>query len=165
MNEAGFGHRYLQKMRGLRREGAHLARTNDLLVRIKAKLPQLEELLTQIEDRSGEEDRVYRFYHQSFKVFYLQELTLAGFKLIEEIGGETDPPYPWYCQIIKEGTALKFEATTNDDWLKSTRPILEAFWDTKYFTQMMIKYAKELEKAPRAMPSGWAAILWLFELR
>jgi hypothetical protein len=57
-----------------------------LLARIKAKLPQLEDLLAQIEDRSGEEDGVYRFYHQSFKVFDLQELTLAGFKLIEEIG-------------------------------------------------------------------------------
>jgi hypothetical protein len=34
-----------------------------------------------------------------------------------------------------------------------------------YFTQMMIKYAKELETAPQMMPSGWAAILWLFELR
>jgi hypothetical protein len=33
------------------------------------------------------------------------------------------------------------------------------------FTQMMIKYAKELETAPQMMPSGWAAILWLFELR
>ena len=147
------------------RDGTYEARVNDLLMRIKARLPQLEELLAEIEDRSGEEDRVYRFYHQSFKVFYLQELTLAGFKLIEEIGGETDAPHAWYCQIIKEGTAHKFDASTNDNWLKSTRPILEAFWHTKYFAQMMIKYAKELEMAPQAMPSGWAAILWLFELR
>jgi hypothetical protein len=48
--------------------------------------------------------------------------------LIEEIGGETDPPHPWYCQIIEEGIAHKFDASTNDNWLKSTRPILEAFW-------------------------------------
>jgi hypothetical protein len=165
MNEGDFGHRYLQKMRGLTRAGAHLARTNDLLTRVKAQLPQLEELLARVEDRSGEEDGVYRFYHQSFKVFDLQELTLAGFKLIEEIGGETDSPHPWYCQIVKEGTAHKFEASTNHNWLKSTRTILETFWHTKSFTQMMIKYAKELETAPQMLPFGWAAVLWLFELR
>ena len=157
--------RYLQKMRDLTRDGTYEVRVHDLLTRIKARLPQLEDLFARIKDKSGEEDRVYRFYHQSFKVFYLQDLTAAGFKLIEEIGGETDPPHPWYCQIIKEGTALKFEASANDDWLKATRPILEALWHTNYFTQMMIKYAKELETAPQAMPSGWAAILWLFELR
>ena len=154
-----------EKMRGLMGEDAHIARVNDLLARIKVRLPQLEELLAQIEDRSGEEDGVYRFYHQSFKVFDLQKLTLAGLKLIEEIGGETDPPHPWYCQIVKEGTGYAFELCMNDHWLKYTRPILEAFWHTKYFMQMMIKYAKELATAPQMMPSGWAAILWLFELR
>jgi hypothetical protein len=85
-----------------RTRGAHLARTNDLLARIKVKLPQLEELLAPIEDRSGEEDGVYRFYHQSFNVFDLQKLTLEGLKLIEEIGGETDPPHPWYCQMSRK---------------------------------------------------------------
>jgi hypothetical protein len=58
---------------------------------------------------------------------YLQEQTLAGLKLIKEIGGETDPPHPWYCQIVKEGTGYEFELSMNDDWLKYTRPILEAF--------------------------------------
>ena len=165
MNENGFGGRYLEKMRGLMREDAHIARVNDLLARIKVKLPQLEDLLAQIKDRSGEEDGVYRFYHHSFKVFDLQKLTLEGLKLIEAIGGETDPPHPWYCQIVKEGTGYAFELSMNAQWLKYTRPILEAFWHTKYFTQMMIKYAKELETAPQMMPSGWAAVLWLFELR
>lgn len=40
------------------REDAHVERVNDLLGRIKIKLPQLEDLLAQIEDRSGEEDGV-----------------------------------------------------------------------------------------------------------
>jgi hypothetical protein len=31
---------------------------------------------------------------QSFKVFYLQEPTLKGLRLIEEIGGETDRSHP-----------------------------------------------------------------------
>jgi len=45
------------------REGMHEAHINDLLMRIKTRLPQLGALLARIEDRSGEEDRVYRFYH------------------------------------------------------------------------------------------------------
>ena len=42
----------------------------------------------------GEENGVYRFYHQSHKVFYLQDATVAGFKLIDEIGGEARPTEP-----------------------------------------------------------------------
>ena len=118
MNENGFGSRYLEKMRALTHKDAHIASVDDLLARIKVKLPQLEELLAQIEDCSGEEDGVYRFYHHSFKVFDLQKLTLAGFKLIEEIGGETDPPHAWYCQIVKEGTGYEFELSMNDHCLK-----------------------------------------------
>ena len=91
-------------MRDLIREGTHIARINDLLKRIKAKLPELEELLVRIEDHWGEEDGVYRFYHQSFKVFNLQDQIREAFKLIEQIGGETDPPNKWFCRIVKEGT-------------------------------------------------------------
>jgi hypothetical protein len=67
--------------------------------------------------------------------------------------------------IVKEGTERGFNSSTNDEWLVQTRPILEAFWHTKYFVTMMIKYAKELESAPKMLPSGWAAVLYLFELR
>jgi hypothetical protein len=63
--------------------------------------------------------------------------------------------------LNKLETVRKGTATTRE----KTRPILEAFWHTKCFVQMMIKYAKGLETAPQAMPSGWAAILGLFELR
>jgi hypothetical protein len=57
---------------------------------------------------SGAKDGVYRFYHQSMKVFYLQEMVRKALKLIEEIGGEEDPPSEWYCQIVKEGTEHDF---------------------------------------------------------
>ena len=46
-----------------------LKRADGLLRRIKAKLSQLEEWLTEIEKPFGEQDGVYRFYHQSYKVF------------------------------------------------------------------------------------------------
>ena len=44
MDENEFDSRYLREMRDLIREGTHIARINDLLARIKAKLPLLEEL-------------------------------------------------------------------------------------------------------------------------
>jgi len=46
-----------------------------LLANIKERLPQLEELLVKAEDHWGMEDGVYRFYHQSFKVYGHQKLT------------------------------------------------------------------------------------------
>jgi len=136
-----------------------------LLGRIKERLPELKALLAEFEDRWGKEDGVYRFYHQSFKVFHLKEPTRRAFKLIEEIGGEQDPPCEWYCQIVKGGCEHGFNKTTNAEWLAQTRPILEAFWHTKYLLTMMAKYAKQLDSAPQCLPSGWAAVLYLFELR
>jgi len=158
--------RSLKKAMALARApGMHQERMDALLGRIKQRLPELEELLAQIEDHWGEEDGVYRFYHQSFKVFRLQEFVKTAFKLIEEIGGADDPPCEWYCQIVKEGTEHHFNERTNAEWLRQTRPILEAFWHSTYFVSMMVQYAKKLESAPRALPSGWAAVLCLFELR
>jgi hypothetical protein len=56
-----------------------------LLGRIRERLPQIEELLVEIADDWGEEDGVYGFYDQSFKVFGLQQVTKKAFKLIEEM--------------------------------------------------------------------------------
>jgi hypothetical protein len=61
--------RYLRKIRDLMRDGMYEASINDLLMRIKARLPQLKALLAQIEDHSGEEDRVYRFTTTRSKSF------------------------------------------------------------------------------------------------
>jgi hypothetical protein len=155
--------RYLTKMRQLNRDKAYMARLNDLLARIKKHLPALQgraEMMKEVE-----EDFVYRFYHQSFKVFHGQNVLKKAVALIEQIGGETDPPHDWFMRIVNEGTAHDFGPTTNENWLAETRPILEAFWHTKYFIEMMVKYGTELEEAPQCMPSGWAAVLWLFELR
>ena len=46
-----------------------------LLATMREELPRLEELLRSINGHWCYEDRIYRFYHQSFKVFDLQVLT------------------------------------------------------------------------------------------
>jgi hypothetical protein len=155
--------RYLKKMRGIIRSHTHQERINTLFLRIKARLPELEQLARDLEE--AEEDGVYRFYHGSNKVFFLRDPVKAAFTLIKEIGGEDDPPNFEYARIIGAGTAHQFGETTNENWDAETKPILEAFWHTKYFIGMMVKYGKELETVESPLEPGMAAVLYLFELR
>jgi hypothetical protein len=155
--------RYLKKMIGIIRSHTHRERINMLFLRIKTRLPELEELARGLEE--AEEDGVYRFYHGSNKVFFLQDTVKAAFALIKEIGGESDPPSFEYARIVEAGTAHQFGATTNENWEAETKPILEALWHTKYFINMMVKYAKELETVESPLEPGMAAVLYLFELR
>jgi len=50
----------------------------ELFKNLQAELPALEELLTKCCGDWGYEDPVYRFYHQSFKVYSLQKQTQRG---------------------------------------------------------------------------------------
>jgi len=146
-----------------------LRAAEQLLERIKARLPVLEEWLHDFND----EDEVYRFYHQSFKVFGLVYGADNGYELIRQIAGDEYKVDGWYLEIYRDGTRFKdmrdVEKATgesmNEHWLKYARPIAEAYWHTNYFIRQMVKYGKELEFAPAGLPSGWAAILALYSLR
>jgi hypothetical protein len=144
------------------RERLELA--NQLLSNIKQQLPKLEELLAQVESHWGIEDGFYRFYHQSFKVYPVQQAT-------EEICDALQNLLPgrsmnqWFGKIVADGTGGKFEISHNQDWLQHTRPILEAFFHAHFFLKMAVKYGRELQSAPDSLPSGWAAVLYLFNLR
>jgi hypothetical protein len=107
---------------------------------------------------------VYRFYHQSFKVYYLQSHTERIVAVLREILGER-PLNSWFQTIISEGTGKTFDITHNQAWIQHTRPILEAFFPAQYSLKMMCKYGKTLEGLPSPMPSGWAAIRYLYDLR
>jgi hypothetical protein len=156
--------RYYAKMRSLQRDGTRSERVNALFLRIKARLPELEEIAEEME--VVEENGVYRFYHGSFKVFHLQGPVRKAFDLIKEIGGEDDSPLYDYVAIVEAGAFHKFSRTTNDNWDAETRPILEAFWHTKYFVRMMVEYATKLDRIELAgMDYGLAAVLYLFQLR
>ena len=155
--------RYLKKMLGIIKTGTHRERMDALLLRIKARLPELEELARALNE--AEEDGVYRFYHGSYKVFNLQDPVKEAFTLIKAIGGEADPPHYEYTRTVEAGTAHDFGESTNANWDAETKPILEAFWHTKYFINMMVKYAKELETIVMPLDYGMAAVLYLFELR
>lgn len=135
----------------------------ELFRRLKEELPKLEELLANC-GHGGYENRVYRFYHQSFKVFYLQDTTMEIAAKLQSLVPDR-PLNEWFLQIIREGTGKKFTPQDNTNWLAVTRPILEAFFHARYFLEMAVKYGKELEYPPQLLPSGWAACLYLFNLR
>jgi hypothetical protein len=133
-----------------------------LLAKIRAELPRLEALLNGYE---GEyEDPVYRFYHQSFKVYTLQAQTSLIVNALHSLAPHL-PLNVWFQEIIEEGTAKEFEFSHNADWTMMTRPIVEAFFHAHYFLEMACKYGKELDSPPECMPSGWAAVLYLYNLR
>ena len=71
----------------------------------------------------------------------------------------------WFLSIVRNGTGKEFKKEDNDNWLEVIRPMLEAFFHAKYFLEMAVKYAGELEYAPNCLPPGWAAFLYLYYLR
>ena len=71
----------------------------------------------------------------------------------------------WVVQIVSEGTGKKFELEHNRQWLAVTRPIVEAFFHARYFLEMAVRYGKDLDAPPLMLPSGWAAFLYLYDLR
>jgi len=135
-----------------------------LLSNIKHQMPRLEELMSEVEGHWGIEDGFYRFYHQSFKVYPLQGTTLEIRDALQNIlpGRELNK---WFCKVVADGTSSEFDISHNQDWLQHTRPILEAFFHAHFFLKMAVKYGRELQSAPDTLPSGWAAVLYLFDLR
>ena len=135
-----------------------------LLARLKEKGSELNALLAKMERHWGIEDGVYRFYHQSLKVYYVQEMTQEAVELLQSLLLER-PLNAWFMQIVSEGTGKKFELSHNDNWLHHTRPMVEALFHAHYFVKMACKYGQELEAQPLGLPSGYAALLYLFDLR
>ena len=141
-----------------------VGKDQDLLDAIKSNLADLE----RVEELFGfeREDGIYRFYHQSFKVYRLQDCTLKAVEIFQSIAAATGNRLcDWFQQIVAEGTGRMFEPEHNRDWPEHTRPIVEAFLHTRYFLEMMIKYGNELESPPEMLPFGWAAILELYNQR
>lgn len=65
------------------------AREAILLKNIKRDLPALTRLSEDAESHWGSEDLVYRFYHQSFKVFAIQSLTTTIVNALQALLPET----------------------------------------------------------------------------
>ncbi len=132
-----------------------------LLKKIRANLASLEKLLYEC---GYYEDLMYRFYHQSFKVYAIQELTKQIVTKLHSLAPRL-PMNSWFMEIVKPETGREFALSDNREWTKITRPMLEAFFHAHYFLEMVCKFGKELESPPEVLPSGWAAVLYLYNLR
>jgi hypothetical protein len=145
------------------REGAALNAEETLLQNLRRDQGELEKLLAKCNDHWGYEDLVYRFYHQSFKVFWLQERTQSIVQRLQALAPNR-PLDSWFVQIVQEGTGKVFKTEDNKRWTEVTRPIVEAFFHARFFLEMAVRYAG-IEKPPQILPSGYAALLSLYGLR
>ncbi len=136
----------------------------ELFKNLKAHLPDLEKLLEEVDGMWGLEDGVYRLYHGSFKVYYLQDVIR---NIVNALQGLLPgrPLNAWFQQIVNEGTAKQFQPEDNRNWLAATRPIVEACFHARYFLESAVRYGKRLDAPPNSLPSGWAAVLYLYDLR
>ena len=143
-----------------------LKKDDELLANIKSHLPELTALLQEMNSPWFYEDLIYRFYHQSFKVYTLQ----AEAKKIADALKSLAPAGATFCKEFEEiysagASGKQFEMAHNQNWTAHTRAFVEAFFHAKFFLEMAVKYGKELEAAPTILPSGWAALLCLYKMR
>jgi hypothetical protein len=134
-----------------------------LLRGLRSRQAELTVLLEDCSGHWGFEDPIYRFYHQSFKVYSFQDQTLRIVRVLESLAPER-PLNPWFREIIEQGTGRSFRNEDNEDWLRATRPILEAFFHARFFLEMAVRCSTAHEP-PRFLPSGYAALLYLYGLR
>lgn len=139
-------------------------RVKILLLNLKDRLPELEKLLAGVSDHWGYEDRVYRFYHQSFKVYEVQLVTISITRMLKSLLPGV-PLNRTYNDIVRDGTGEVFRPEHNEKFSEITRPMIEAFLHARFFLEMAVRYGKVLEQEPSPLPSGWAALLYLWNLR
>ncbi len=117
-----------------------------LLANIVKELPRLEALWRKYSSHWDYEDPIYRFYHQSFKVFHLQSAT-------EEIVAALQSLAPhlalneWFMEIVRQGTGKTFTEEMNSRWTQETRPIVEAFFHVRYFLEHGLQVRPGTERA------------------
>ena len=138
---------------------------NKLLKNLKANLPKLKKLLKKVNSECYYEDAVYRYYHHSFKVYYIQSATIEIVTALKSLAPEGVTFNSRFEEIFKKGTGKEWKPSHNITWDRHTKPLLEAFFHAHYFLEMGIKYGKELKTAPYVMPFGWAAFIYFYNLR
>lgn len=132
-----------------------------LLDNMKSKQSQIHLLLE--EAIYDEEYCFYRFYHNSFKVFFIQDWTEKAVALLQSFSPEATF-CPEFQRIIEQGTDRKFKQADNRQWSESIRPLLEAFTHSRYFLKMASKYGQSIDAPPETMPYGWAALRHLYQI-
>ena len=100
------------------------AMAEHLLQQTKSKLQRIEMLLTRF--KREEPDLVYRFYHQSYKVFIATSLVKQATELFQVLLPDGTSMNTWFLEIAENALSKEFGSETNALWLQETRPALEA---------------------------------------
>jgi len=142
-----------------------------LLSRIKRDLPELEQLLDET-NREVYEDGIYRYYHTSFKVYGLKTHTRKIAKALRRLAPDkalrglcVSPFDAYFASFWNVAGRWMVETGAQFRMALHAGPIVEAFFHARYFLEMVVKYGKQLEAPPQCLPSGWAAVLCLYNLR
>ena len=135
-----------------------------LFENLKAAKKKLNSLLMKCSGEWTYFDPVYRYYHQSFKVFGLQGATLELVASLQALAPDRKLNAR-FMKIVIEGTGKTFELEHNQRWDEVARPILEAFFHARFFLECAVRSARTLRAPPQLLPSDWAAFLYLFDLR
>lgn len=132
---------------------------DDLLTNIHRRMPELEALLAEVLDPLTYEDRLYRYYYQSWKVYELQGLTREIARLLVAIAPGGRPFCAAFQELLDAGAGeVRFEAAHNQAWTQHTRVFVEAFLHAKFFLEMAVTYGRHLAAPPpTGLPFGWAA--------
>jgi hypothetical protein len=99
-----------------------------LFSNLKKEQTNLTELLANL----GYEDPIYRFYHQSFKVYSIQSQTIEIVEKLKALLPDREMN-KWFISIIENGTGKEFKKEDNNNWLEVTRPMVEAFFHAQVF--------------------------------
>lgn len=100
-----------------------------------------------------------------YKIYQIQDYTIEIIQELKKLSPNNIVLNDDFQKIINSGTNKKFNIRRNDNWLKHTQPMLDAFYHAKYFLEMIIKYGNTLNKSPECLPSGWALVLCLYNMR
>ena len=82
-----------------------------LLSNIQDSMPALQRLLEEYSDHWGYEDPIYRFYHQSFKVYGLQNSTQKIVEVLQALALDL-PLNEWFMEIVRDGTGRSSRKST-----------------------------------------------------
>ena len=137
----------------------------ELLANIHDNLDALTALQKRCDDHWAAEDYIYRFWHGSFKVYGLQGLTQSIVDALADLCPQGGRINPLFTDIISAGTNKTFDISHNKEWVQYTRPIVDAYFHARFMLDMVIKYGHELTETPGVLPSGWAAVLYLYQIR
>ena len=149
---------------GLMAEAGKRGAERLLLRNLRDREPELRAQLEAASDHWGYEDPIYRFYHGSFKVYWLQERTRSLVALLADLAPPGRALDPAFLDIVRAGIGKEFVPEHNARWAEVTRPIVEAFFHARYFVEMAVRYAR-VHEPPSLLPSGYAALLCLYRLR